>query len=409
MRYIYNISIYLFGAAMWLSQPFVRKARLRLQGTRCTSKSCPAPRCGVKILVHCASLGEFEQGRPLIEALRVKYPDAWLVLTFFSPSGYEPRKEYNGVNEVRYLPLDTPSAARRFAEELKPDMAYFVKYEYWANILRELHGVGCRIYLVSAIFRSQMSFFRSAWRGGNFFRGILRYYEQIFVQDDRSKELLSTIGISENVTVAGDTRFDRVAALVESAPRLPLIEKFVAGGGGGAGALTVVCGSTWPADEQLLLSLMAAHPEWRFVVAPHEISRSRIDRFVEASGRSAIIYTEGTVDDRASLLMIDCIGVLSAAYQYGQISYIGGGFGAGIHNTLEAATWGMPIVFGPRYAKFAEARELIALGGAFSVGSEAELLDVFDRLNATYKQCGEIAKDYVHRSIGATNIIMNFE
>lgn len=404
MRYIYNISIYLFGAAMWLSQPFVRKARLRVQGISCVSKSCPAPRYGVKILVHCASLGEFEQGRPLIEALRTKYPDAWLVLTFFSPSGYEPRKEYKGVDEVRYLPLDTPRAARRFAEELKPDMAYFVKYEYWANILCALHGVGCKTYLVSAIFRSQMSFFRSAWRGGNFFRGILRYYEQIFVQDDRSKELLLSIGMSKNVTVAGDTRFDRVATLVEAAPGLPLIEKFVADG-----AFTVICGSTWPADEQMLLSLMATHLDWRFVVAPHEISRSRIDRFVEASGRRTIIYTEQTVDDKASLLMIDCIGVLSAAYQYGQVAYIGGGFGAGIHNTLEAATWGMPVVFGPRYAKFAEARELIALGGAFSVGSKAELLDVFDRLSTTYKQCGTIAKDYVQRSIGATNIIMNFE
>lgn len=398
MRILYNISIWLLCAVMWLARPFVLKAR-----QRAAVKPAKIDTFGKKvILVHCASLGEFEQGRPLIEALRAQFPDKYIVLTFFSPSGYEQRKNFAGVDAVRYLPLDTPRAARRFANELKPEMAFFVKYEYWYNILRALYCCGTKIYLVSAIFRPDANFFYPVWRGGNFFRSILGFYHRIFVQMQSSADLLAGIGVTQSVIVAGDTRFDRVASLANTAKELPIIEKFA------AEKFTVVCGSTWGPDEDILLDLMAAHPDWNFVVAPHEIVRNRIDKFVAASGRQAIIYTENGAADNANLLVIDCIGILSSAYRYGNIAYVGGGFGAGIHNTLEAGAWGVPVVFGPKYQKFAEACALIDAGAGFSVNSSEELLSVFDKLALTYKDCGAVAGNFVKQSIGATEHIISF-
>lgn len=383
---------------MWLARGFVVKARLRGRW-----RWAPKERNGkAVILVHCASLGEFEQGRPLIEALRAKYPQKWMVLSFFSPSGYELRKNFTDVDEVIYLPLDTPAAARKFARKLMPEMAFFIKYEYWYNILHNLHKVGTKIYLVSAILRSDASFFKPAIGGGNFFRSILGFYETIFVQQHSSADLLASIGVVSNVVVAGDTRFDRVSRLISCAKVLPIVENFV------SNKLTVICGSTWPPDEDILCALMAAHSDWNFIVAPHEISKNRIDRFIAQSGRKAILYTDNsTIAPHATLLVIDCIGVLSSAYRYGNIAYIGGGFGVGIHNTLEAATWGVPVVFGPKYQKFAEARELIACGGAFSVDGAEQLLEIFDNLASNYKQYGDIAAQYVKSNIGATDIVMS--
>lgn len=353
------------------------------------------------ICVHAASLGEFEQGRPLIEALRARYPDSRLVLTFFSPSGYEVRKNYSVVDNVYYLPLDTPKAARRFARELKPDMVFFVKYEYWNNILRELKRVGARVYVVSAIFRPSMSFFRPAWRAGAFFRSILKVFDKIFVQDAHSAELLASIGFSDNVIVAGDTRFDRVARLVDSSNTLPDVESFV------GDSFTVVCGSTWGEDEDLLLEAMAKNKGWKFIVAPHHIDQSRIDRFIAQSGRSAIRYSKiGERTGLETLLVVDCIGILSSLYRYGAVAYIGGGFGAGIHNTLEAATWGMPVIFGPKYEKFHEAVELIESGAARSITSSEELCQAMADFARNHISTGSIAKQYVCRNIGATDRIL---
>lgn len=355
-------------------------------------------------MVHCASLGEFEQGRPLVEALRAQYPEARLVVTFFSPSGYEIRKNYAGADAVYYLPLDTPRAARRFVAQLQPDRVFFVKYEFWRNILRALHRSGARVYLVSGIFRKDMTFFRSAWAGGNFFRSILGSFDHFFVQDEASASLLASIGLGDRVTVAGDTRFDRVAGLAQSAPRNEAVERFV------GDSFTVVAGSTWPEDEALLIELMAARPDWKFVVAPHEISSERIDRFMADSGRKAIRYSNiSAAQGDETLLMIDSIGLLSSLYRYGQLAYIGGGFGAGIHNTLEAAAWGRAVVFGPRYTKFREAVGLVECGAAISVTTADELKDAMATLSSSWRTVGDLAAAYVQSHIGATSIIMGYE
>lgn len=356
------------------------------------------------IMVHCASLGEFEQGRPLVEALRAQYPEARLVVTFFSPSGYEIRKNYAGADAVYYLPLDTPRAARRFVAQLQPDRVFFVKYEFWRNILRALHRSGARVYLVSGIFRKDMTFFRSAWAGGNFFRSILGSFDHFFVQDEASAALLASIGLGDRVTVAGDTRFDRVAGLAQSAPRNEAVERFV------GDSFTVVAGSTWPEDEALLIELMAARPDWKFVVAPHEISSERIDRFMADSGRKAIRYSNiSAAQGDETLLMIDSIGLLSSLYRYGQLAYIGGGFGAGIHNTLEAAAWGRAVVFGPRYTKFREAVGLVECGAAISVTTADELKDAMATLSSSWRTVGDLAAAYVQSHIGATSTIMDYE
>lgn len=353
------------------------------------------------ICVHCASLGEFEQGRPLIEALRAKFKDARLVVTFFSPSGYEIRKNYSGADAVYYLPLDTPRAARRFIDQLQPDMLFLVKYEFWYNILRQARLSGTRIYIVSAIFRADMNFFAPAWRGGDFFRSILGFFDKIFVQDTASATLLEGIGLKERVVVAGDTRFDRVAGLTSSAPLIPSIKQFA------VGQTTIVCGSTWPPDEQLLLCLMDKQSDWRFIIAPHEIEMARIDRLIEASGRRAIKYSQieqATGDE--SLLVIDSIGILSSLYRYGQVAYIGGGFGVGIHNTLEAATWGVPVIFGPRYQKFREAVGLVECGAAASIENSDELTKVVQKFADQNEDFGAKAAQYVRSHIGATDTIM---
>lgn len=401
MRFVYNVGIWLYSLAISVAALFNHKARLLFRGRRGLLKrieqSIPDKKAEQRIWIHCASLGEFEQGRPVIEAIRRQRPNARIILTFFSPSGYEIRKNYASVDHIFYLPADTPRAASRFIRTVKPDVAIFVKYEYWYNYLRALRQSGARSYVVSAIFRPGDIFFRP-W--GGLFRSMLAMIDHLYVQNQSSANMLATIGRKDGVTVAGDTRFDRVADIVAAAPILPIVEKFA------GDSQVVVCGSTWQPDQEILLELMAANPDTKFIVAPHQISESAIERFISQSGRPAMRYTQ-RANDAATLLVIDCIGILSGVYRYGQIAYIGGGFGAGIHNILEAAAWGMPVIFGPKYQKFAEAKELIELSGAVSISSGDELKERFRQVNDNLEALSEISARYVKSRQGACSLFIS--
>lgn len=405
MRFLYNTGICLMRAAAAAAALFNTKIRLRNRGCREVFR---ALRSFVKegdrvVWFHCSSLGEFEQGRPVIEAIRGKFPGHKIVLTFFSASGYEIRKNYEVVDQVLYLPYDTPSNARRFVALARPEIAVFVKYEYWYNFLRALHRSGCRTYIVSAIFFPKQVFFR--WYGG-FFRKMLRFFHTIFVQDAHSEKLLRGLGVS-SVIVAGDTRFDRVASIAAAVKPLPAVEAFA------AGAEVLIAGSTWEKDEELLLPLVNDAAGMKFIIVPHEISESRIEKLMEAIARPAVRYTaiDGDTElSRCQVLVIDTVGILSSAYSYCRYAYIGGGFGAGIHNTLEAATFGLPLAFGPNYQQFKEARDLVAVGAARPVGRYDELAEWLFALAADrgrYSLAGEASHDYVATHRGATGIIVD--
>lgn len=352
---------------------------------------------------HCASLGEFEQGRPVIEAYRKQHPDHKILLTFFSPSGYEIRKGYEGADYVYYLPLDTCFNARRFVQIVRPKAAIFVKYEFWYHYLQALHHHNVPTYVISAIFRPKQIFFR--WYGG-MFRRILKTYRQIYVQNQQSLDLLSSIGV-RNASISGDTRFDRVADIASNVKQLPIVEAFA------GGSTAIVAGSTWPADETILAQYAEAHPSLKMIVAPHETHESHVQEIVaKLSNLKVVRYTQTSPEQAADaqVLIIDTIGILSSVYRYGRIAYIGGGFGVGIHNTLEAATFGMPILFGPNYQKFQEAKDLVALKAAFSI-------DSFDSLNtamtalvddaAALDRSSAASARYVKEHIGATQTILN--
>lgn len=354
------------------------------------------------IWFHCASLGEFEQGRPVIEAFRAAHPDWKILLTFFSPSGYEVRKSYTGADFIFYLPADTPRNVRRFMVIFRPKIAVFVKYEFWVNYLFALQRCGAKSYLISGIFREGQSFFRP-W--GGMFRRVLGTFDRLFVQNQESLQLLAGIGINR-VEVAGDTRFDRVYAIAQAAKQLPEVEEFA------RGAKVFVAGSTWPPDEQLLLQLINAHPDVKFIVAAHEIDPARIERMIARIERPALRYTQLTPQSDlagAGVLFIDTIGILSSVYRYGKWGYIGGGFGVGIHNTLEAATFGLPLAFGPNYARFQEACDLIAAGGARSILNYEELEQWFSGLltdEEAWRRSSAACADYVRSHKGATEQIM---
>jgi 3-deoxy-D-manno-octulosonic-acid transferase len=435
----YNLGIYIYGGVVKAVSRFNPKARLwvggrrnifdrlrealspgepngspgkpaaspngagKYAGERAGSSDSRVESPGERIVwIHCASLGEFEQGRPVIEAIRGEHPEYKILLTFFSPSGYEIRKDYQGADYVFYLPLDTPRNVGRFLDTVRPEITIFVKYEYWLNYLSELRRRRCRVFIVSAIFRPDQIFFK---RRGRAFRRALAAYEHIFVQNGESRDLLAGIGVT-NVTVAGDTRFDRVARIAESARELPLIERFA------AGQSLFVAGSTWEPDERILQRLVNAHPELKFIVAPHEMEISRITSLSEHTAGGAARYTELDADSDPSgkhLLIIDTIGILSSIYRYASYAYIGGGFGAGIHNTLEAATFGLPIAFGPNYHKFKEACDLTESGAAVSISNFEELDAWLVRLRTDkqlYKSLRRTAAGYVADHKGATETIV---
>jgi 3-deoxy-D-manno-octulosonic-acid transferase len=351
---------------------------------------------------HCASLGEFEQGKPVIEAYRQEFPNHLILLTFFSPSGYNHRSHYDFVDHVFYLPIDTSKNAKRFVEIIRPSVAVFVKYEFWFNYLNQLFRHNVSVYTVSAIFRPDQHFFK--WYGG-WFRTHLRKIKMIFVQDEESDELLKMVDIS-NIIISGDTRFDRVASVKEFQQPFPLIDKFV------EGRHVIVAGSTWPADEELILALYRKTAgKVKFIIAPHETGGSRIQELLEKTGENAVLYSQapGTNLANKHILIIDSIGMLSQLYRFASIAYIGGGFGAGIHNTLEAAAYGMPVFFGPNYHRFREAREMVAAGVAFSIENADEMTEKISSLLMDISRLEDIsakAGKYVKERTGATRKIM---
>lgn len=401
--FFYNIGIYIYKLGICIAalvKPEIRKMRA---GERSAIAKIAAARLENErwIWIHAASLGEFEQGRPLIERIRRNNPEYKILLTFFSPSGYEIRKNYNQADLITYLPLDTPSAARRFISTLRPEKAYIVKYEFWLNYLAELRRSDIETYIISAIFRPQQAFFK--WYGGIFRRG-LTTFRTLYVQNQASKDLLGTIGIN-NVEVVGDTRFDRVTDIAAQAKQLPIVKNFA------ENHKTIVVGSSWDPDEQLLTPFINENAQKgiRMIIAPHHIEPERIKQLSSRLSCRYALYTELTENSSTDfdVLIINTIGLLSSIYQYGCIAYIGGGFGVGIHNTLEAAVWGMPVIFGPNYQKFKEACELISSGAARSINNFEELNNAVNDFLTNNETPAKAAADYVAAHIGASDNIYN--
>lgn len=403
MNPLYNLSISLYRAGARIAALRSDKVRKMLRGQDDTWRILHenVTSGASYVWVHAASLGEFEQGRPLIERIKREHPDKRVLLTFFSPSGYEVRKDYKGADIVAYLPFDTARNARRFLDAINVEAALFIKYEFWGNYIHELRRRGVPTYLISAIFRPEQTFFRP-W--GGMFRDILACYTHLFVQDEPSRQLLNGIGI-ENVTVAGDTRFDRVTDIMATAHDIPALNAFT------ADTPTVIAsGSTWPPDESILIPYLNAHPAIKAIIAPHEVKEGRMREIEAAATGRCVRLSQASLEDaaQAQVLIIDGYGLLSSAYRYGCIAYVGGGFGVGIHNINEAAVYGMPVIFGPRYSKFKEAVDLIALGGAFSVSDSGGLNKVLDRLTAdsdALAASSRIAGGYIRDNLGATDTV----
>ena len=407
MLFLYDIALGCYALLLRLVSPLVPKAAAWVAGRRgllAHIRTTLADDSAPRVWFHCASLGEFEQGRPLLEAHRLANPGTKLVLTFFSPSGYEVRKNWPGADYIFYLPLDTRRNARVFLDAVRPQLVVFVKYEFWYHFLTEAHRRGIPAIVVSAIFRADQVFFQP-W--GGFFRRILTRFAHIFTQNEASAALVRSLGITR-VSVAGDTRFDTVVATAAAAPRsLPSVEAFVADG-----APVLVVGSSWPEDLPVLLPLLRRYlPELRVLLAPHEISETNL-RLVETALPGVVQrYSQASAATVAQtrVLLFDNVGLLSQLYRFGQYAYIGGAFGKGLHNTLEAAAFGMPLFFGPTYAKFQEAVELVALKGAFPVQTPDELEAAFTYLwhhHDARLRLQDAMLDYVHGRAGATRTIM---
>ena len=400
MRLLYNAGIRLYFVTIWIASFFNKKARLWINGR----KEQAFIRYSESIWFHFASLGEFEQGRPVLEEIRRIYATDKIVITFFSPSGYEIRKHTPLADAVYYLPLDTAKNAREFIDAINPKMAVFTKYEYWYHFFNEMHVRDKPIYVISGIFRPGQIFFK--WYGG-LHRKILGFVNYFFVQDERSKQLLLRIGIS-NVTVSGDTRFDRVWENALHPKQIPAINEFK------NDHKIFIAGSTWPEDEKLVAGLVTQYPNWKFIFAPHEVSEEKVNKLVGLlPDASAIRYSQiSNLTSQISnlkIIVIDNIGILSSVYQYGDIAFIGGGFGAGIHNTLEAAAFGLPVIFGPNYTKFKEAHDLIDLKAGFSIGDESELKAITGKLindDVFYDTSSKETAAYVKAHTGATMTII---
>lgn len=403
MRFLYNIGTYLYSFLILIASIFDKKAHLWISGRRhLLERIKQQVNSGDRhVWFHFASLGEFEQGRTVLEKVREQHPQKKIVITFFSPSGYEVRKNYAGADYVFYLPADTPGNAREFIRLINPELAVFTKYDYWLNYFLELKKRDVKLYVISAIFHPQYSFFK--WYGF-FGRRVLKLVTTVFVQDENSKQLLSSIGVT-NVVVNGDTRFDRVAENAEHPKSIEKVAEFA------GNSNVLVAGSTWPEDEKLLAQLCGSYPDWKLIVAPHEVNRSRIAEAQALFGDKATLFSMiGAEPTHQQVLIIDNIGMLSSLYRYGKIAYIGGGFGVGIHNTLEAAAFGKPVIFGPNYQRFREAVELLELGAAFTIKSEDDLQKTMRSLqDDSYRdEKGRKAGDYVRERTGATEKIMKY-
>ena len=397
MRLGYDVAICLMGAGIWLAQPFSAKARYWVSGRihwREHLRPIPTDRWPV-LWMHVASLGEFEQGRPILEAFRHHYPKGWIILSFFSPSGYRVRRDYSGADVVCYLPLDTRRNARNFIEHWQPDVAIFVKYDFWANYLFELKRREVPTFLISALFRPEQPFFRP-W--GDLWRQMLQCFSHIFTQNESSTALLHRIGV-QHVSTAGDTRVDRVLRLAQESTLLdrPPFEA------------DIVAGSTWPADEAVLLPAIH-HPQlahMRWIIAPHEPSKRRVRRLVSHLRRPWVLYSHWDGRQPAEVMVVDSVGLLARLYRYGRLAYIGGGFGRGIHNTLEPAAYGLPVLFGPNYRRFKEACQFVRRGGGFPVKDFGDLLGALRQLEdpEEYQRASAAVKRFLSENEGATEQI----
>ena len=445
---MYNIAIYIYLIGVAIGSLFNKKIKKMWRGEReavdlLKEKVDPTAKY---VWFHAASLGEFEQGRPLIEQLRATHPEYKILLTFFSPSGYEVRKNYEGADIVCYLPLDTIRNARRFLRAVHPVMAFFIKYEFWYNYLHILKHRGVPVYSVSSIFRPGQVFFK--WYGRNYAK-VLHCITHFFVQNEVSLQLLKGIGIDE-ATVVGDTRFDRVLQIKEQAKELPIVEAFKGINGKGEackdelsengckrdlsedackdnlsengckealsengckGCKVFVAGSSWQPDEDIFIRFFNDHPDWKLIIAPHVIGEDHLAYILDKLQMKAVRYTQATEQSAAEArcLIIDCFGLLSTIYRYGEIAYVGGGFGVGIHNVPEAAVWGVPVLFGPNNKRFQEAQDLLACKGSFEVTDYDSFNTIISRLISDDKfrhQCGEASATYVKSRSGATDIIM---
>ena len=406
MSLLYNLGILFYGLFIRLVALFNEKAKLFVSGRRNwkTQLVSAVDKNAAYIWFHCASLGEFEQGRPVLEEIKKQYPQYKIILTFFSPSGYEIRKNYEGADIVAYLPMDSKKNAQEFIRVVRPEKVFFVKYEFWYNYITELKRQQIPLYIISAIFRENQQFFKSTpW--GKWYRKMLFSFEHIFIQNKTSAHLLEQAGIN-HFTISGDTRFDRVAEIARGAKKFEIVEKFKANN------VTLIAGSTWKPDEELLAAFINNTNVVKYIIAPHEVATANINRILGLLKKPAICFSKANISDIESydVLIIDSIGILSSLYQYGNIAYIGGGFGVGIHNILEAATFKLPVLFGPNYLKFKEAVDLVNEKGAFSIQNYAGLEAILTKLlndKNHLQNTSEICKNYVEKNVGSTKLIIN--
>ena len=414
---IYNIVIYFVLLGIAIASLFNEKVRKMWRGEREAFKILKQkvdPNAKY-IWFHAASLGEFEQGRPLMERIRKDYPQYKILLTFYSPSGYEVRKNYEGADIICYMPVDTRLNAIRFLRLVRPVMAFFIKYEFWSNFLHILKYRNIPTYSVSSIFREDQVFFK--WYGRSY-AGVLKCFTRFFVQNEESKRLLEGIGITA-VDVVGDTRFDRVLQIKEAAKQLPVCEAFRTGVASSQSAdvphtdfKVFVAGSSWPPDENIFIPFFNEHKDWRLLIAPHVIAEEHLKLILSLiKDKKVVRYTQTTPEEaaEADVLIIDCFGLLSSMYNYGDVAYIGGGFGVGIHNTLEAAVWNMPVIFGPNNKKFQEAQGLLKSGGGFEINTYEDFSGLMNSLmndEAFLKQAGDKAGTFVAHLAGATDKVL---
>ena len=404
---MYHFIIYIFEFGLFVTSFFSQKVKKMWRGERDSFRILREkvdPEASYAWF-HAASLGEFEQGRPIIEEYRRIHPDHKILLTFFSPSGYEVRKNYEGADIICYLPIDTPTNARRFLRTVRPCVAFFIKYEFWYNYMHILHHRSVPTYSVSSIFREEQIFFK--WYGYKY-RHVLRCFTHLFVQNERSRELLHGIGI-DNVDVTGDTRFDRVTQIAHQSKTLPAVKAF-------CGERKVfIAGSSWLPDEQIFIPYFKAHPDWKLIIAPHVIDESHLSQIMSLlDGKKVIRYTQISLEEakalpEADVLIIDCFGLLSSIYKYGTVAYVGGGFGVGIHNLPEAAVWNIPVIFGPNHGRFQEALELKTCGGGLPIANATDFQHIMDRFIAdsdALQTAANAAGTYVNSRSGATALIL---
>lgn len=404
---MYELFIILYNIGVWVASFFSKKVRTMWKGEHRTfrvlrEKIDPN---AMYIWFHAASLGEFEQGRPIMEAIRREHPGYKILLTFFSPSGYEVRKNYDGADVVVYLPIDTKRNVRRFLRLTNPVMAFFIKYEFWSNYLHMLKDRHVPTFSVSSIFRPNQIFFRAYGKG---YGKVLDCFTHFFVQNEESRDLLKSIGI-DCVSVTGDTRFDRVLQIRDAGKSLPIVENFV-GGTAENRPHVFIAGSSWPPDEDIFIRYFNEHRDWKLIIAPHVIGDDHMKQILGKLERKTVRYTEATTENvvGAECLIIDCFGLLSSIYRYADVTYVGGGFGVGIHNVLEAAVWGKPVIFGPNNKNFQEAQGLLKAGGGFEITSYDDFVGVMRKLadDKALEQSRERAGGFVESLAGATRQIM---